>query len=159
MPFFNSFILFPKTITNEFPGHKLVLYVFYVLTAFSLFRAMLHLFSRDGGAQSVATIPLDTYSAGPAATLIGIFSLWGMSQLVIALIYLMASLRYRAMIPLLYILLVVENLGSLLFYFMKPIETSGAAPGDITYYVFIILGLIMLGISLISALKSKSNLT
>ncbi|MFK7804720.1 MAG: hypothetical protein AB8G95_23995 [Anaerolineae bacterium] len=149
--------LFPKTITNVFPGRRIALYLFYGLTAFTLFRALLHLLSQDGGAQSVATIPLDNYSAGAAATLIGIFSLWGMSQLVIGLIYLIASLRYKAMIPLIYALLVVENLGNLFYYYTKPIETAGAAPGDLTYWVFILLGLIMLGLCLIPARQSKPN--
>ena len=80
-----------------------------------------------------------------------------MSQLVIGLIYLIASLRYRAMIPLIYALLVVENLGSLFYYYTKPIETAGAAPGDLTYWVFIPLGLIMLGLCLIPARQSKPN--
>ena len=90
--------LFPATIDDNFPGNRIALYVFYALTALTLWRSQHHLLAHDGGAQSIATIPLDTYSANASDTIIGIFSLWGLSQLIIGLIYLIAALRYRAMI-------------------------------------------------------------
>ena len=68
-----------------------------------------------------------------------------------------AALRYRAMIPLIYVLLVVENIGSFFYYFTKPIETTGDAPRNVTYYVFVVLGPMMLALCLIPALKSKPD--
>ena len=82
--------LFPGAFDNHFPGQRIALWVFYALTVLTLWRSWHHLRAPDGGAQSIATIPLDSYPAGAAATVIGIFALWGLSQLVIGLLYLMA---------------------------------------------------------------------
>ena len=62
-------LLLPKTIDNNFSGHRVSLWFFYLLTAVTLWRSQHHLFSADGGAQSIATIPLDTYSPGPSTTI------------------------------------------------------------------------------------------
>ena len=123
-------LLFPKTISNKFSGKKVSLWFFYLLTITTLWRSQHHLLSADGGAQSIATIPLDTYSTEASATVIGIFALWGLSQLIIGFIYLAACLRYKALIPLLYTLGIIEY-GLRAFYIGsdKPIETVGNAPG------------------------------
>ncbi len=94
--------LFPRQITNEFSGLRIALWGFYLLTAITLWRSQHHIFSPDGGAQSIATIPLEKYSDAAASTIIGMFALWGLSQLIVGLIYLIAAIRYRSMIPILY---------------------------------------------------------
>jgi hypothetical protein len=107
------------------------------------------LLAADGGAQSIATIPLDTYSAEASGTVIGIFALWGLSQLVIGIIYLAACLRYKALIPLLYALGSIEY-GVRAFYIghYKPIETMGDAPGAIINIPLMIILIAMLLLSL-----------
>ena len=87
--------LLPRQITNEFSGSQIALWGFYLLTALTLWRSQHHIFSSDGGAQSIATIPLENYSDSAASTIIGMFALWGLSQLIIGIIYLVAAIRYR----------------------------------------------------------------
>ena len=141
--------LFPRQITSEFPGFKIALWAFYLFTALTLWRSQHHLFAHDGGAQSIANIPLDTYSDTAAATIIGVFALWGLSQLVIGLIYLVAAIRYRSMIPTLYLLSLVEYLVRA-FYIpaYKQIETPGTAPGAAGNLPLAIFSLVMLALSL-----------
>jgi len=141
--------LFPRKITNDFPGLKIALCAFYLLTALTLWRSQHHLFADDGGAQSIATIPLDNYSDSAATTIIGVFALWGLSQLIVGLIYLIAVIRYRAMIPMLYLLSLVEYLVRI-FYIpaYKPIETAGTAPGAVGSLLLAIISLVMLVLSL-----------
>lgn len=141
--------LFPKVLDNRFPGRKTALYVFYALTALTLWRSQHHLLAKDGGAQSIATIPLDTYPPNAADTVIGVFALWGLSQLIVGVIYLIAALRYRAMIPMLYLLFVLEYLVRFTVIAVTlTIETAGTAPGAVTNLPFIVLGLAMLALSL-----------
>lgn len=133
-------LFLPKTIDNVFSGNKVSLWFFYILTAVTLWRSQHHLFSIDGGAQSIATIPLDTYSSEASSTIIGVFSLWGLSQLIIGFIYLVVCLRYKAMIPLMYFLGIIEY-GMRAFYIgnQKPIETIGEAPGALINLPFLLL--------------------
>ena len=140
--------LLPAQFDNTFPGQKIALYAFYALTALTLWRSQHHLLATDGGAQSIATIPLGSYSAGAAATVVGIFALWGLSQLIIGLIYLVAAIRYRSLIPFLYLLFTLEYFIRLTIGFYKPVETLGTAPGGAINLPFTLLGLGLLALSL-----------
>ena len=145
---FNFNLLFPETITNEYSGRNLALYVFYLLTAMTLWRSVVHIAVPDGGAQSIATIPLDTYTAGGSAAVISIFAVWGLSQLLIGLIYLISIVRYRSLIPLLYFLTAIEYAGRFVIFQLKPIETAGTAPGGVGNIPLTILALGMLLLSI-----------
>ncbi len=143
--------LLPRNINNNYTGYKFAKYFFYALTALTLWRSQHHLFAADGGAQSIATIPLDTFTKAGAATVIGIFSLWGLSQLIIGILYLITSLRYRSMIPLMYLLMFVEYLVRATYIpAFKPITTVGTAPGAVGNIPLIVLSLIMLIFSLLT---------
>lgn len=135
-------------IDNQFPGYPIALYAFYALTALTLWRSQHHIFASDGGAQSIATIPLDTFTQGGATATVFLFALWGASQLGMALVYLLAAVRYRAMIPVLYLLFTFEYaLRFALPYFKDPIETVGTAPGATANLVFMVLGPILFALS------------
>jgi len=147
-------VLFPKQITNRFPGQKIALYFFVPLTGMLIFRSCMHLMAPDGGAQSIATIPLDSYSDGAAANIIAIFSQWGLSQLLLTLLYLLVLIRYRALIPLFYLFFAVEMFGRLAVGHYKPVITLETAPGAASNMPLLIAALIMLGLSL---MPSKSG--
>ena len=146
--------VFPKQFDNVFMGRKFSLWIFYALTALTLWRSQHHLFAPDGGAESIASIPLSTYSAAASDTIIGVFSLWGLSQLIIGLIYLVASIRYRSMIPLLYLLAAFEYLVRFAYVgVFKSIETAGAAPGSFINLPFTIALIILFFLSIGGAKK------
>ena len=140
--------VFPPVLDNRFPGHRIALYAFYALTALTLWRSQHHLFAHDGGAQSIASIPLDTYSDSAADTVVGIFALWGLSQLIIGLIYLLAAIRYRSLIPLLYVLFTFEYAMRLWVGTNKTIEIVGTAPGGIINLPFMIAGVVLFALSI-----------
>ena len=140
--------LFPAAIDNTFPGKRLALWVFYAMTALTLWRSQHHVFAADGGAQSIATIPLDSYSAGASETVIGVFALWGLAQLAMAFVMLLACVRYKALIPLLWLFLFVEWAGRFAISLYKPVETLERAPGETGNMIFPFLALAMLVLSL-----------
>lgn len=148
--------LFPRQITNVFPGSKVALWGFYLFTVLTLWRSQHHIFSSDGGAQSIATIPIDRYSDSAASTIIGMFALWGLSQLIIGLIYLVAAIRYRSMIPLLFLLSLFEYLMRAIYIpAYKSIETVGTAPGAAGNLPFVIFSFAMLVLSVWSRKKAE----
>lgn len=150
-------VIFPKTIDNEFRGYKIALYLFYVLTAVTLWRSQHHLFAADGGAQSIATIPLDTFSISGSQAVIGAFSLWGLAQLIIGFIYLIASLRYRAIIPFLYLLTTFEYLIRATYIpLFKPVPTAGTAPGAVINIPFVIFSITMLILCIVGDQKNRA---
>ena len=140
--------LFPETITNNYRGTSIAKWVFVAVTLITIARSLAHIFLPDGGAQSIATIPLDSFTANGAAALIHIFALWGLSQLLFGLFYVIVLWRYQSLIPLMWLFILIEYSGRLLLAFVKPFETAGTAPGAIGNYIFIPLALFMLLLSL-----------
>ncbi|WP_163930983.1 hypothetical protein [Paraferrimonas sp. SM1919] len=144
----NMALLFPKIIDNQYRGHKLALWLFCLLTVVFIGRALIHALAPDGGAQSIATIPLDSFSHDGANAVIGIFALWGFVQLVTAILHVIAIIKYRAMIPLLILLTLVGQLFRLFSMSNKPIPVEGTAPAGATAWPLFIILCIMLLLSL-----------
>lgn len=140
--------LLPRSIDQGYRGHPLALWVLVLLTLMSLGRSLVHIFFEDGGAQSIATIPLDSFTPNGAAAVVTIFAMWGLSQLLLALVYVVVLWRYQALIPLVYLLLVAEWGGRLLIGLGKSVETVERPPGAVGNVVFPLVGLVMLALSL-----------
>ena len=90
-------------------------------------------------AQSADGIPLDTFGTAGAEAVVTLFAVWGLAQLVWTVFGVLALTRYRAMIPLMFVLLLVEHLARRLIFFVEPIARVGTPPG-----LFINLGLVAL---------------
>ena len=120
--------ILPARVDTRYRGHVLGLWLYVPIAAQKVAMSLTHLLKADGGAQSISTIPLDTYPASAAQNVIGLFARLGLEQLVLGLILLLVALRYRALIPLMYLLVVGEYLGSRLVSQVKPLalaSTSG----------------------------------
>ena len=138
----------PQEINNNYEGRKIALYLFYLITIMTLLRSLIHMFASDGGAQTIATIPINTYTKGGASTVILIFSLWGLSQLIMGIFYVIVSWRYKSLIPLMYLFIFIEYVMRLILGIIKPIETSGTAPGATANLIFPPLIIILFFLSL-----------
>lgn len=142
--------LFPKTVDNQYRGLSIAKWTFAAMIILIVGRSLAHMFLADGGAQSIATIALDTFSPTAASVIIGIFAYWGLSQLLFGLLYVIVLWRYQSLIPLMWAFLFVEWTGRLLLGFYKPIETVGQAPGGIGNWIFPVVTLVILVLSLMS---------
>ena len=140
--------LLPQPADNNFRGHPIAKWVFIAMTVLTIGRSLAHIFIADGGAQSIATIPLDHFSQGASTVIIGMFAQWGLTQLMFGLMYVLTLWRYQSLIPLMWLFIFVEWTGRLLLGFYKPFETTGTAPGAIGNMIFPVLALIMLVLAL-----------
>ena len=140
--------LFPQNANNNYQGQRFALWGFTLLTLMTVTRSLVHIFKTDGGAQSIATIPLDSYTDAGAATVISMFAFWGIAQLILGLIYLVVLLRYRSLIPLMLLSLFTEWSCRLVLAEIKVIETTSQAPGGITALIFPPILLLLLWFSL-----------
>ena len=140
--------LFPKELSNTYRGTPVAKWVFIALVIMTIARSLAHIFLPDGGAQSIATIPLDDFTSSGATVVIGMFAQWGLTQLMFGLLYVIVLWRYQSMIPLMWFFIVFEWAGRLLVGFAKPFETTGTAPGAIGNLLIPLLALIMLVFSL-----------
>ena len=140
--------MFPEQLTNAYRGRPIAKWFFVILTIITLARSLIHILAPDGGAQSIATIPLDTFDQNGAAAVILIMALWVLSQLLIGIIYVIVLWRYQALIPFVYLLMIVEYGARICLGKLKPIATAGTAPGGTGSYVLVPLAAVMLFLSL-----------
>ena len=138
--------IIPELIENKIPTNKFVYYFTWLLVAFNFFRSLEHIFNEDGGAESIAGIPLESYSSEAANNIISIFAQWGFSQLVLSCILLLVVLKMRELIPLMLLIIALENIvrGAVGLY--KPLILGDAPPGAVTP----IIGLVTLAVFFIS---------
>jgi hypothetical protein len=147
--------LLPETLDNHYKGHAIAKWIFLAITILTLIRSLIHMFFADGGAQSIATIPLNIFTPNGAATVILLMALWGLSQFLMGLVYLVVFFRYQTLIPFMYFLIFIEYAGRLILMFLKPIHITGTAPGGVINYFIIPLSLLMLFLSL----KTNNNIS
>lgn len=146
--------LFPQPATNQYTGNPIARLIFILLTIITLVRSLIHILAPDGGAQSIATIPLDTYSAPAADAVIYLFALWGLSQLLMGIWYVIVLWRYASLIPAMYLLIAIEYAIRLLLTEWKPLAITGTAPGAVADSIMVPLALVMLALSLTRASQS-----
>ncbi|MBI4926734.1 MAG: hypothetical protein HY835_03135 [Anaerolineae bacterium] len=146
--------LFPERL-NQYPGRsRLPVTVFVLIALVSTLRSCIHLFAPDGGAGSIAGLDL---TVPGAEGIVFAFGLWGSSQLIAALIQLLAAFRYRGLIPLMYLLLIVEVLLRELVGAMKPVSFAHTPPGAVGNWVILPLAVVMLVLSLWEGKKSAQQ--
>jgi hypothetical protein len=119
--------IFPTRFDNtSYRGHRLAIWFFIPITLLRLMMGVnCILFTRF-----VATgdgIPLFTYSAASAETVVSLFALLGLSNLLLALQGVVVLIRYRAMLPFMYLVLLSDHFGSKALLLVNPIARSGAA--------------------------------
>ena len=140
----SSFTLFPNKLNLQSIYVRLSFVLIVVFTLVGIVRSLLHIFLPDGGAQLIATIPLDSFTEEAKAVVIGMFALWGLSQLLSSLVYIYILMKRKEWLPFAWLLLLIEYASRWLIGQFKPFETVQTAPGAIGNYVFMILSVVML---------------
>ena len=134
-------ILLPKQVNNRLRGSQIPLYIFALYTAISTVRSCIHLLAPDGGAGSIAGMDLNV--AG-ASGIVFAFALWGSAQLLLAFVQLLVVVRYRALVPLFYLLLIAEIFLRILVGHIKPVTFAHTPPGAIGNWILLPIALLML---------------
>jgi hypothetical protein len=119
-------LLLPRQFDNTFRGWRLGLWLFVPVVLMRLLIGFNSAFNPRETAMNADGIPLDRYDAGGAAQVVALFSLLGFAQLLLALLGVLALVRYRAMIPLMYLLFLAGQLGNRVLNALHPTIEAGA---------------------------------
>ncbi len=122
--------LFPPTneIDGTDEGAKLPFYFLIFVAIVSTLRSLIHIFAPDGGAYSLAGIAVNVPGGD---NIVAMFAQWGVSQLILALFYWLAILRYRRLVPTMLAVVVIEQLLRLGVGQLKPLDVAAPPPGAI----------------------------
>ena len=145
--------LFPQYIDNTYHGYKLALWLLALLVLMKVAMSLNSIFNGYSVASSADGIPLDTFTPAGAQAVVSMFAAWGLAQLTICSLCILVLARYRALIPFMFALLLLEHLGRRLIFLVMPIGRTGTPPG---FYVNLVL-IALLAVGLALSLRSRDN--
>ena len=138
--------LLPRRIDTTYRGHKLALWLFALLVLLKTGIGLGSIFNGHNAASSADGIPLDTFPPAAAQTVVSLFALLGLSHFMVCLLCILVLARYRALVPFLFGLLLLDHLSRKLILYFLPIPRTGTPPGSIISLV--LLGLMIAGLAL-----------
>ncbi len=149
--------IFPKQIDNAYRGHWLAIWLLVPIVLLRLVIGFNSMVLTRMVATGADGIPLDSFGIAGAQAVIALFALLGLNGLLLALLGIVVLIRYRAMIALFYLLLLLQQLGSRALGLLHPIAKSGAQTGSAL--VLGILAVTVIGFVLSLLGKSNSSAT
>lgn len=138
--------IFPARIDNDFRGPKLALWLFGIVVLMRVAIALGSIFNGYGAASGADGIPLDSFPPAASQTILSLFASLGLSRLMLGLLCVLALTRYRSMIPLLFLILLVEQLSRQAILYFLPVPREGSPPVSVINLV--LLGFMVVGLAL-----------
>ena len=147
--------ILPKIADNNFQGHRFALWGFILFTLLMSWRAIIHMLFEQYGFHQIANFQVISGDPDPMLLIYRFFSLWGFAQLIFCIVCWIVIFRYRALIPLMYLLWLFEWAFRTFGYplireeiAVQGLYTNGMTPGSVgAPYVSIIL-LVLFGLSI-----------
>jgi len=139
--------IFPKQFDNDYRGLWLAVWLFVPLMLVKAIQGVNSFIMPRVTATGADGIPLDQYGAVASDAVVALFALLGMYVTIIPLLSLIALIRYRAMIPLLYLMLLLVQIGARILNTINPIARPDGPPIGFTISL-IILVLTLIGFAL-----------
>jgi hypothetical protein len=134
--------LLPKPIDNIYSGSKIALWLFGLVVFVHILQSVVVILNGHSIAQSADGIPLETYPAAAAQTILAIFMVSSLRRLIISLICAVVLFRYRSAVPLMFVVLGLSYLGGQVIFQFVPIVRVGTPPG-------VVVNLIMFGLTIV----------
>lgn len=143
--------LLPREANNDYRGSRIALYTFWLLTVIFLGRSLIHFLKDDSGVNSIASIVLFSGSPDPNLVIYLFSALWGSQQLIMVMVFVVVLLRYRNLLSLMYVFVVIELLFRMIAGSIHPMTDEYYArtpPGKLANIPLLLISLIMLVLSL-----------
>lgn len=122
--------LLPPHLDNAYGGPRPALWLLGFLAAIKAAMGVNSILNGDSVLTTADGVPLRSYPAEAAQTIVAVFALWALAQLLFALLAVLALVRYRSMTPIVFALFLLEHLARKLVLQFLPIVRSGAAPAS-----------------------------
>lgn len=122
-------LILPRQIDNTYRGHRLALWLLAVIVIMKAGIGLGTIFNGHAAATSADGIPLHTFTSAGAQAFLAVFAAWGLAQLMLNLIGALVLVRYRGLVPFMFVLLLLEHLGRKLIFVFLPIARTGDTPG------------------------------
>ena len=137
--------LLPASTNDDYRGSILAVWFLGLSAVTTIIPGLIHYFLPDGGAGVIGHVDLTTR----AETIIAIFAWYGAMQIPFGILILIIALRYRALAPLVLLLLVIlQSLSAFSAWFWKGSHGGHHPPEHYGSALFVGLGLVFFALSL-----------
>ena len=116
--------LFPSNLNAKYTGSKIAYYGLFPIFAILIFRSLVHFLSESSGLISIATIKqFPSIDGLDPNHLVYLFSsLWGATQVSLTLILLILFIKYKNLIPLIYLVCLLDQCFRLISGALHPLS-------------------------------------
>lgn len=121
--------LLPQPIDNTYHGHKLAIWLLAVVVFVKILQSIVVIFDGYSIVQSADGVPVETFSAPAAQSVVALFAISALSRLLLCLLCILVLLRYRSAVPLMLSVLALDYLGRQLMFNLYPLVRTGAPVG------------------------------
>ena len=136
---------------SSFNGYRAIRIASGLFLLLTIVRSCIHLFSSDGGANSIAGIDI---SVEGGDNIVAIFHQWGAIQLILAVLLSVLFVRYPGFLPLILLTLAMDPIMRFISGQIKPLITDGPPPGEsLNWPAFLLVFLLFIG----SLMEKKSK--
>lgn len=139
--------LFPRQADSRYDGYRAALWLLGLYIALKLAMSLNSIFNTAQVAAGADGIPLDSFGPAAAQEVLTLFALVGLGQLALALTAAAVLIRYRALVPLMFLLLLGEAVARRLIVLSFDATRTAAGSGGFSINVGL-LGLLALGLAL-----------
>jgi hypothetical protein len=139
--------LLPKQVDNRFAGNRAAAWLLGLFIGLKLVMSLNSIVNTASVASGADGIPLDSYGPAAAREVLLLFSLLSLGQLMLAVIALTVLVRYRALVPFMYVVLLAEHVGRRLIIQSYTVEHVGPRAAG-SYVNLALLALLTLGLVL-----------
>lgn len=129
--------LFPRAIDNDYRGYRTALWVFGLIVFVKVMMSVNIVLNPFRIATSADGIPLATFTPVAVHAVESLFSIWAVQQFAICVLCVLALVRYRSMVPLLFALLIFEHLTRKAVLQVYPIGRVGNPPGFVVNLILL----------------------
>jgi hypothetical protein len=150
--------IFPQQIDNTYRGYWLAIWLLVPLVLAKMAMGANSYFNTRYVIQGPDNIPLQSYNTDAQEMLVFMYQAWGLGLFLIAALGLLALIRYRAMVSLMYLVLTIENVGRSAFQLADALLTATSS-GKLSFSATINLAFIaalIIGFALSLATKADA---
>ena len=149
--------ILPRSFDNSYRGYGLAVWLMIPIVALRLATGLPSLFMGQLVAQGAHHVPIGAFPPQAVELLGLLFARSGLAMVVLALFCTLVLVRYRAMIPLTYVLLLLDH-GGRAFLLVKEATVTGASSATVVGFVLFSLTVIGLILSLLGGSGGASAL-
>lgn len=138
--------IFPRQADNAYHGQRVALWILGLIVFLRLVMGGNSVFNTYKIATTADGIPVDSYPAAAAQTILSMFAALGLNYLLWCAFGIIVLIRYRTLVPLTFLLLLTGLLARRAQSYFLPLPTTGTPPAK--EIGLLLIGLMVSGLAL-----------